>query len=75
MPQDDQRAPDRRPSRLSGVLHSFPHPAPGVGGWATSGLAAANRLIPKSPSKVVLHSTIDLEEGMLAVSDGVTSRG
>lgn len=38
-------------------------------------LAVANRLLPKSPRKAVLHSTIDLEDGVLALVDELAARG
>jgi CDP-glycerol glycerophosphotransferase len=39
-----------------------------------AGLSAANRLMPKTDS-VLLHSTIDLEDGVLALLDELASRG
>jgi CDP-glycerol glycerophosphotransferase len=38
-------------------------------------LAAVNRLVPKRASKVVLHSTVDIEDGLLAVAAEVAARG
>ncbi len=38
-------------------------------------LAAVNRLVPKASSKVVLHSTVDVEDGVLAVAAEVAARG
>src|SRR6059058_2495557 len=38
-------------------------------------LAAANRIILKTPDKVVLHSTIDVEDGVLALADELNARG
>jgi hypothetical protein len=38
-------------------------------------LEVANRVVPKTPDRVVLHSTIDLEDGVLAVADELSSRG
>ena len=38
-------------------------------------LDAANRLVPKVPDRVVLHSTVDLEDGVLAVVEELTARG
>lgn len=37
--------------------------------------AVANRVVPKTPRKVALHSTIDLEDGVLALIDELGSRG
>ncbi len=33
-----------------------------------------NRLVPKSPKSVVLHATIDIEDGVLAVAEGLAAR-
>ena len=38
-------------------------------------LAAVNRLVPKSSSKVVLHSTVDIEDGLMAVAAELAARG
>ncbi len=38
-------------------------------------LAAVNRLVPKRASKVVLHSTVDIEDGLMAVAAEVAARG
>ncbi len=38
-------------------------------------LAAVNRLVPKLASKVVLHSTVDIEDGLMAVAAEVAARG
>jgi CDP-glycerol glycerophosphotransferase len=38
-------------------------------------LAVVNRLVPKVPSKVVLHSTVDIEDGLLALAEEVSARG
>ena len=38
-------------------------------------LAGVNRLVPKSRTKVVLHSTVDVEDGVLAVAAEVAARG
>jgi CDP-glycerol glycerophosphotransferase len=38
-------------------------------------LEVANRVVPKTPDRVVLHSTIDLEDGVLAVADELHARG
>jgi CDP-glycerol glycerophosphotransferase (TagB/SpsB family) len=43
--------------------------------WGYLGIAVADRLIPKIRSKVALHSTIDVEDGILAVLDELVSRG
>ena len=37
--------------------------------------ALANRLIPKNPTRIVLHSTVDVEDGLLAVADECVRRG
>ena len=42
---------------------------------AYRGLDLLNRLVPKDPDAVVLHSTIDLEDGVLAVLEGLAARG
>lgn len=38
-------------------------------------LDVMNRLVPKDPDKVVLHSTIDVEDGVLAVAEELHARG
>ncbi|MDP9436772.1 MAG: hypothetical protein M3P93_16925, partial [Actinomycetota bacterium] len=38
-------------------------------------LAAVNRLVPKVATKVVLHSTVDVEDGVLAVAEELAARG
>jgi CDP-glycerol glycerophosphotransferase len=38
-------------------------------------LDAVNRLVPKTPDRVVLHSTIDLEDGVFAVAEELNARG
>jgi CDP-glycerol glycerophosphotransferase len=38
-------------------------------------LEALNWVIPKTPDRVVLHSTIDLEDGVLALAEELHSRG
>lgn len=37
--------------------------------------AAASRLLPKDAARVVLHSTVDIEDGLLAVADECAARG
>jgi len=39
------------------------------------GLDLVNRLLPKTPDRVVLHSTIDLEDGVFAVAEELHARG
>jgi CDP-glycerol glycerophosphotransferase (TagB/SpsB family) len=39
------------------------------------GLRVTNRLVPKRRDKVVLHSTIDVEDGILAVLEELAARG
>ena len=38
-------------------------------------IALLNRVLPKRRGKVVLHSTTDVDDGMLAVANGLTARG
>jgi len=38
-------------------------------------LDAVNRVIPKTPDRVVLHSTIDLEDGVFSLADELHARG
>jgi CDP-glycerol glycerophosphotransferase len=38
-------------------------------------LDAVNRVVSKTPDRVVLHSTIDLEDGVLAIAEELHSRG
>ncbi len=52
------------------------HPRPSPGKRAgLAGFGLVNRLLPKSASSVVLHSTIDLEDGVLAVVEELARRG
>ena len=37
--------------------------------------ALANRLLPKDPARIVLHSTVDVEDGLLSVADECVRRG
>lgn len=37
--------------------------------------AAANALVPKDPRSIVLHSTVDVEDGLLAVAQECVARG
>ena len=39
------------------------------------GLSVLNRLVPKTPVKVVLHSSVDVEDGVMAVATEVAARG
>jgi hypothetical protein len=39
------------------------------------GLNGGNRLIPKTQDRVVLHSTIDLEDGVFALAEELNARG
>ena len=39
------------------------------------GLAAVNRLVPKSDTKVVLHSSVDVEDSVMSVATEVAARG
>ena len=61
-----------------GVASPLPRPVPGRS-WQKRlpfmGLAAINRLVPKTPSKVVLHSSVDVEDGVVAVAAEVAARG
>ncbi len=61
-----------------GVAARLPRPAAGRS-WQKRlpfmGLAALNRLVPKTPSKVVLHSSVDVEDGVLSVATEVAARG
>jgi CDP-glycerol glycerophosphotransferase len=56
-----------------------PVPAPSRPAWRKRlpylALAAVNRLVPKVPGKVVLHSTVDVEDGVLAVAEELAARG
>jgi CDP-glycerol glycerophosphotransferase len=53
-----------------------PPPAPSLRRrLAHLALDAVNRVVPKTPDRVVLHSTIDLEDGVLAVAEELSSRG
>ena len=38
-------------------------------------ITTANRLVPKAPGRIVLHSTIDLEDGVLSLIDEAGARG
>jgi CDP-glycerol glycerophosphotransferase len=38
-------------------------------------LDAVNRVVPKTPDRVVLHSTIDLEDGVFSLADELHARG
>ncbi len=38
-------------------------------------LAVVNRVLPKNPANVVLHSTVDIEDGVLAIADECAARG
>jgi len=56
-----------------------PLPTPSRPSWRKRApylaLAAVNRVVPKVASKVVLHSTVDIEDGLLAVADEAAARG
>lgn len=52
-----------------------PAPQPWQRRLAYVGLALVNRFVPKTQDKVVLHSTIDLEDGILALVEELQSRG
>jgi CDP-glycerol glycerophosphotransferase (TagB/SpsB family) len=38
-------------------------------------IALANHLLPKKADRIVLHSTLDIEDGVLAVAQGLVDRG
>ncbi len=64
--------PDRFPSGGSSVL---PPRQPLRRRLAYVGLDLVNRLVPKRPDAAVLHSTIDLEDGVLALVEELLARG
>jgi CDP-glycerol glycerophosphotransferase len=84
-------APAVEPAPASGRVRSGKNGAPGfsaAGGasvrpapqtWrrraAYLALDVLNRVVPKDPDKVVLHSTIDIEDGVLALVEELRARG
>ena len=60
---------------VAGGASVRPAPQPWRRRAAYLALDLVNRLLPKDPDKVVLHSTIDVEDGVLALVEELRGRG
>ncbi|SDY79591.1 CDP-glycerol glycerophosphotransferase, TagB/SpsB family [Modestobacter sp. DSM 44400] len=85
-PSSQRASGDHSAPSLSGQTSAGEFPQIGTGSRFTGGrpsprwlvhaaFALVNRVLPKDPSRVVLHSTVDVEDGLLSVAEECVARG